>query len=91
MTKKFWKDWQKRVGETEMIYLHYPNTRHYYSLFYSTVSEITFIKFEGEYVNIGLKTKETVVAKSGIHYHVKNDVRKYHRKDIATVSFYKLP
>lgn len=89
MTKKFWNDWQKRVGETETIYVNYDgiNGKYSYPLFYPRVSTLISAKFNGNEVELTYDTKTTVFGRNGIYYHVERTTKTLHRKYISTVEF----
>ena len=90
MTKKFWNDWQKRVGETKAIYGWYENSKGREiggSLIGYLPFKIISAKFNGNTVNLVLETKSEVFDKNGYHIHVENKYFTFNRKEISTVEF----
>ncbi len=74
MTKKFWNDWQKRVGETKQVYLAHESCfgfrlenrlRYSYDLLNERFEadgcdEIVSVKFDGDYVHFVISRKTLV-------------------------------
>lgn len=104
MTKKFWNDWQKRIGETKQVYLSYEsfgrkvNTRWCsrdlldYSLSDDGNDNIISVKFKGDTVDMVIERKRYVTdlsSRRGYHYHVENEYVTLNRKDIITIEFFK--
>ena len=90
MTKKFWNDWQKRVGETKAIYGWYENSKGRCiggSLIGYLPFKIISAKFNGDIVELVLETKSEVFGKNGYHIHVENRYLTLNRKEIATIIF----
>lgn len=90
MTKKFWNDWQNRIGETKAIYGWYENSKGKEvggSLIGYLPFKIISVKFNGNTVNLVLETKSEVFGKNGYHIHTENKYFTFNRKDIATVEF----
>jgi len=90
MTKKFWKDWQNRIGETKQIYGWYENSKGKCvggSLVGYLPFKILSAKFNGDTVELVLETKYEVFGKNGYHIHVENKYLTLHREDISTVEF----
>ena len=91
MTKKFWLDWQKRIGETKQIYGWYENTKGKCvggSLVGYLPFKILSAKFNGDTVNLILEIKTQVFdfyCKS--HFHIENKYLTLHREYISTVEF----
>ena len=92
MTKKFWKDWQKRIGETKNIYLRIcvfnkNNGRRYYHNILSTLGEDKILKasFYEDAVDLVIERHWYVDG----HCHVENEYLTLHRNEIATVKFIK--
>lgn len=86
MTKKFWNDWQKRVGETRNVwYTGCYGTPHQLIGLYD---EIVSCKFDGDYVEITVRQHRLVIHNT-LHnaFHVENKTFKYHRNEILTVEF----
>ena len=99
MTKKYWTDWQKRIGETKNIYLFY---KHYDSnnnfLWYDKkctsgkLNELAGDKlikavFHGDAVDLVIEKWHKTFSS---HIHVENEYITLHRKDIASIDFNKL-
>lgn len=92
MTKKFWKDWQNRIGETKDIELNVcvfnkNNARCYYHSVLSQVYNDKILKasFHGDAVDL-------IIERHGWgngHYTVENEYLSLHRTDIKTVIFNK--
>ena len=90
MTKKFWKDWQNRIGETKQIELNYcvfnkNNARCYYHSVLSFIYEDKILKasFHGDAVDL-------IIERHGWgngHYTVENEYLTLHRTEIKTVKF----
>lgn len=95
MTKKFWKDWQKRIGETKqiydwLIYQTYDGIEKKQiggSLVGYLPFKILSAKFNGDTVDLKLEIKSEVWTFQGIHTHVENKYLTLNRKDISTVRF----
>jgi len=87
MTKKFWNDWQKRVGETKEIKGFYI----YGGIGCSLVGYLPFrilsAKFDKDVVDLILE--ETSYNPISGRHHVENRYVTLNRKDIATVRFNK--
>lgn len=97
MTKKFWKDWQNRIGETKAIYGWCKWIRHDgvemkreggnligYSPF-----KILSPKFNGDTVNLKLEVVDRTFNRStwSFNNHVENKYYTFHRNDISTIEF----
>jgi hypothetical protein len=93
MTKKFWKDWQNRIGETKDIELNIcvfnkNNARCYYHSVLSRAhgeDKILHASFHGDAVDL-------VIERHGWangHTTVENEYLTLHRKEIQTIEFYK--
>lgn len=99
MTKKFWVDWQKRIGETKAIYGWCKWTRYDGvetkreggSLIGYLPFKILSAKFNGDTVDLKLEVVDRVFNKStwGFHNHVENKYYTLHRNDISTIVFNK--
>jgi len=98
MTKKFWKDWQNRIGETKDIELNIcvfnkNNGRCYYHSVLSSVYNDKILKasFHGDAVDLvierhweksNLKTRSRQMV-------VENEYLTLHRTEIASIEFIK--
>ena len=91
MTKKFWKDWQNRIGETKNIELHSfitnkNNGRTYYHSVLSNIhgeDKILKATFKGDIVDL-------VIEKHGWgngHHIVENDYLTLSRTEIDSIIF----
>ena len=90
MTKKFWNDWQKRVGETKAIYGWYENSKGREvggSLIGYLPFKIISAKFNKNTVDLVLE--ETSLNVITNRHHVENRYLTLNRKEIATVEFIK--
>ena len=103
MTKKFWNDWQKRVGETKQIYLVYEsfgkkiNKLWYargllsYHLDGDPSDRIISIKFKGDTIDMVIERQSFVSdlsSRRGYHYHSENEYVTLKREDIISVEFF---
>ena len=94
MTKKFWRDWQNRIGETLDIYVLdgrvFSNKfgRYYYNSLYLVYYDSTILeaKFHGDVVD--LKIERHFPTKDR-HLVSENEYLTLHRNDIKTVKFIK--
>ena len=100
MTKKFWNDWKRRIGETKQVYLCRHKTKWFdekNSLRYSKDllnlwrgERILSYKFNGNTIDFVIERKHYVAGgPMGYHYHTENEHVTIHRKDIITVEFKK--
>ena len=88
MTKKFWNDWQKRVGETKAIYGWYENSKGKCiggSLVGYLPFRIISAKFNKNIVELVLE--ETSLNVITNRHHVENRYLTLNRKEIATIYF----
>ena len=93
MTKKFWKDWQNRIGETEDISLatfiiNKNNDRLYYNSVFSRACNDKILKasFHDDAVDL-------VIERHGwgnSHHTVENEYLTLHRTEIASIKFKRL-
>lgn len=88
MTKKFWKDWQNRIGETKGIKLNYcvfnkNNARCYWHSVLGNEDKILKASFHGDAVDLTIERHWT---KNG-HYVVENEYLTVHRQEIKTIEF----
>jgi len=103
MTKKFWNDWRKRVGETKQIYLVYEFFGQKinnlwcargllgYCLDDDGHDKIISVKFNGDTVDMVIERKRYVTdlsSRRGYHYHTENEYVTFNRKDVITVEFF---
>jgi len=91
MTKKFWKDWQNRIGETQDIEFNYcvfnkNNARCYYhSVLWHVHGDDKILKasFHGDAVDL-------VIERHGWangHHTVENEYLTLHRTEIKNIEF----
>ena len=97
MTRKFFNDWQKRIGETKNIY-SWLTYQTYDGIEKKQIGgsivgylpfKILSAKFNKNIVDLVLEIKREAWNKNGIHIHVENKYITLNRKDIATVTFNK--
>lgn len=95
MTKKFWADWQSRIGETKAIYIASNvdgnSTKYRYNIFHRRCDKIIYIHFIGDYVQM-------TIERESVHFnsrtwsetrHYQNYNYKLHRTEIISVDFFK--
>ena len=89
MTKKFWLDWQKRIGETVNIYTFFNHPDGWKEKrrggeLWPLYGKIVKAVFHGDIVDLIIEiNRETL---KGTH-HIENKYLTLHREDIATVEF----
>ncbi len=92
MTKKFWNEWQKRLGETKAIcrWVYYDNGCQRCQTKRMVGQDIPnrFLSFDfnGDTVRVEYEVKDLTL--SG-HYHFENHSIVLNRKDIVTIEFTK--
>ena len=90
MTKKYWNDWQKRIGETKNIYLFWKHPdgwqrkRSYGELNAFAGDKIIKAYFHGDAVDLAIEKWHHTFSKS---IHVYNDYITLHREEIASIEF----
>ena len=88
MTKKFWKDWQNRIGETKNIKLRIavfnPNNgvRYCHSVL-GKEDKILKASFHGDAVDLTIERHGW----GNGHYVVENEYLTIHRQEIKTIEF----
>ncbi len=96
MTKKYWADWQKRIGETKNIYLYHfiiitnkdKGNRTYYHSILSSVhgdDKILHATFYGDTVDLVIERHDWANG----HYTVQNEYLTLHRNEISSIEFVK--
>ena len=92
MTKKFWKDWQNRIGETKDIELNYcvfnkNNARCYYHSVLSQVYNDKILKasFHNDAVDLTIERHGWANG----HNTVENEYLTLHRMEIKNIEFIK--
>ena len=91
MTKKFWKDWQNRIGETKDIELNVcvfnkNNGRCYYHSVLSHVNgddKILKATFYGDVVDLTIERHGW----GNGHHTIENEYLKLHRTEIKNIEF----
>ena len=93
MTKKFWNNWQKRIGETKNIWLF---SKYYGNAFYGHYllndnDRIIKTLFHGDKVDLVIERHHTVIDWNtrSLKQHVENEYLTLHRTEIATIEFIK--
>ena len=91
MTKKYWADWQKRIGETKNIYLYHfiikGNRTYYYSILSNIYGDdkILHATFNEDAVDL-------IIERHGWangHHTVENEYLTLHRNEISSIEFIK--
>lgn len=89
MTKKYWSDWQKRIGETKNIYLYRfititnKGNRTYYYTILSGDDKILHATFHRDKVDL-------IIERHGCangHHTVENEYLTLHRNEISSIEF----
>jgi len=93
MTKKFWADWQKRIGETKNIWLF---SKYYGNSFYGHYllndnDRIIKTSFHGDIVDLVIERHTEVIDwhTRSLKQHVENEYKTLHRTEIASIEFIK--
>ncbi len=93
MTKKFWNDWQKRIGETKNIWLFskYYGNAFYGSYVLNTDDRLIKATFHGDAVDLIIERHTRVIDWNtrSLKQHVENEYLTLHRNEIATINFVK--
>lgn len=99
MTKKYWADWQKRIGETKNIELcsfitNKNNGRTYYNSVLSNVhgeDKILKASFHGDAVDLIIERHNEVIDwhTRSLKQHVENEYLTLHRNEIESIEFIK--
>ena len=96
MTKKFWTDWQNRIGETKNIYLEIcvfnkNNGEYYYHNVLSKLHDkdkILKAEFHGNTVDLIIERHKWVFGKNcNDHWNIENEYLTLHRTEIKTIQF----
>lgn len=98
MTKKFWADWQRRIGETK-------NIQKFYKFEYSNGTihiskscgrilndkdKLIKATFHGDAVDLVIERHNWVISYTGADYwHIENEYLTLHREEIANIEFIK--
>lgn len=92
MTKKFWKDWQKRFGETVGIYMKFDeDLNDFGSYLYYPGDDVKILeaKFEGNTLILITEQLKSKLCRTGIRYYKEKITYTVERKNIKTVYFKK--
>lgn len=93
MTKKFWNDWQNRIGETKKIIGWYEESSGKRRLGGSLIGywpfKIISAKFNEDTVDLTLEVELDVVDENGWQIRLGNKNFTLHRTEIARVEFFK--
>jgi hypothetical protein len=98
MTKKYWKDWQKRIGETENIYKFwfYENGSKRKSFNGGEISKrngdvLLNATFHGNAVDLVIERHKQIFDGNtrSLKQHVENEYKTLHRDEIACIEFKK--
>ena len=93
MTKKYWADWQKRIGETKNIYLFskYHGNTFYGSYVLNTNDRLIKATFHGDAVDLIIERHNKVIDwhTRSLKQHVENEYTTLHRNEIASIEFIK--
>ena len=96
MTKKFWNDWKKRIGETKNIYLFLIHPDGYRRKLYDggVLSELdgdVLLKanFHGDAVDLTIERHTEIInwVLRKRQKHIENEYITLHRKEIANIEF----
>ena len=93
MTKKYWADWQKRIGETKNVYLF---SKYYGNAFYGSYllndnDRLIKTTFHENEVNLIIERHTRVIDwhTRSLKQHVENEYLTLHRNEIASIEFIK--
>jgi len=93
MTKKFWADWQRRIGETKNIYLFskYQTRVRYGHYLLDNNDRIIKTSFHKDTVDLVIERHTEVIDwhTRSLKQHVENEYLTLHRDEIATIQFIK--
>jgi len=92
MTKKYWADWQKRIGETKNIY--FSNLKYYGNGFYCSYvlndnDRLIKASFHGDTVDLIIERHKEVIDWNtrSLKQHVENEYMTLHRNEIESIEF----
>lgn len=93
MTKKYWADWQKRIGETKNIYLFsaFHDNAFYGHYVLDSNDRLLKASFHGDAVDLIIERHNTVIDWNTrlLKQHVENEYKTLHRNEIASIEFIK--
>lgn len=86
MTKTFWAYWQKRIGETENIYL-FTDCKTCHHPILNRDDKLIKAIFKDNYVDLIIERNNLVMKNGKYHYHTENEYTTYNRNEIASIKF----
>lgn len=93
MTKKYWADWQKRIGETKNVYLFskYHGNAFYGSYLLNDNDRLIKTTFHGDAVDLIIERHNRVIDWNtrSLKQHVENEYLTLYRNEIASIEFIK--
>ena len=97
MTKKFWADWQKRIGETKNIYTFYytfegqPRNGYKHGILNNGKDRLIKATFHNDAVDLVIERHNEVIDwhTRSLKQHVENEYTTLHRNEIASIDFIK--
>ena len=93
MTKKYWADWQKRIGETKNIWLFskYHGNAFYGSYVLNTDDRLIKATFHRDAIDLIIERHNRVIDWNtrSLKQHVENEYLTLHRNEIASIEFIK--
>ena len=93
MTKKYWADWQKRIGETKNIWLFskYYGTARYGSYVLDTHDRLIKATFHEDTVDLIIERHTEIIDWNtrSLKQHIENEYLTLHRNEIASIEFIK--
>ena len=96
MTKKFWNDWKRRIGETYLIWLYESvivngKCHNGWNILNHTYADDEIIKatFNGDFVDLVIKKHTWVIGKGSNSGHLHSEIFyiTLDRKNIKTIEF----
>lgn len=89
MTKKYWLDWQKRIGETKNIELfsYHLGRKMKLHLLLNRDDRLIKAKFNGDTVDLVIERHMMGLNSWTIYTHVENEYRRIHREEISNIIF----
>lgn len=93
MTKKFWKDWQKRIGETKdiLLFSKYHGNALYGSYVLNTDGRLIKATFHEDTVDLIIERHTRMIDWNtrSLKQHIENEYLTLHRNEIASIEFIK--
>lgn len=94
MTKKYWNDWKKRIGETTNIYLfrnHSDGTKWKANCgLLDPEDRVVKATFHEKSVDLTIERRTYVFRINGPHFHSENEYITLEREKIACIKFKKI-